>query len=43
VMGELHGRLDFQLLAMLSEHFRISVKKNLDDRCFMFQALNRKL
>ena len=43
LMGELHGRRDFELLGILSEHFRISVKKNLDARCFMFQALNRNL
>lgn len=43
LMGELHGRRDFELLGVLSEHFRISVRKNLNDRCFMFQALNRSL
>lgn len=43
VMGELHGRRDFELLGLLSEHFRIAVKKKLDDRCFMFQALHRGL
>jgi FkbM family methyltransferase len=43
VMGELHGRRDFELLGILSGHFRISVRKNLDDRCFMFQALHRDI
>jgi FkbM family methyltransferase len=43
VIGELHGRRDFELLGALSTHFRISVKKNMHDRCFMFQALNRSL
>jgi len=43
IMGELHGRRDFELLGLLSEHFHISVRKNLGDRCFMFQALNRNL
>jgi FkbM family methyltransferase len=43
IVGELHGRRDFDLLGLLSEHFYISVRKNLSDRCFMFQALNRSL
>jgi FkbM family methyltransferase len=43
IMGELHGRRDFELLNLLSEHFHISVRKRLGDRCFMFQALNRVL
>ena len=43
IMGELHGRRDFELLALLSDHFRIAVKKKLDDRCYMFQALQRGL
>lgn len=43
IMGELHGRRDFELLALLSEHFQIAVKKKLEDRCYMFQALNRGL
>ena len=43
IMGELHGRRDFELLGLLSEHFRIAVKKKLEDRCFMFQALHRGL
>lgn len=43
VIGELHGRRDFAVLNMLAEHFEISVRKNLGDRCFMFQALNRAL
>lgn len=43
VMGELHGRRDFELLGILSEHFHISVRKNMGDRCFMFQALSRSL
>lgn len=43
IMGELHGRRDFELLSLLSEHFHISVRKNLVDRCFMFQAMNRAL
>jgi FkbM family methyltransferase len=41
MIGELHGRRDFELLGILSEHFHISVRKNLGDRCFMFRALNR--
>ena len=43
LMGELHGRRDFELLGILSEHFRISVRKKLEDRCYMFQALNRAI
>ena len=43
IMGELHGRRDFELLGLLSEHFRIAVKKKLEDRCYMFQALQRGL
>ncbi|MCC2654402.1 MAG: methyltransferase FkbM family [Microvirga sp.] len=41
IIGELHGRHDFEVLNLLSEHFDVSVRKNLGDRCFMFQALNR--
>ena len=43
IIGELHGRRDFEVLNLLSEHFDFSVRKNLGDRCFMFQALNRAL
>ena len=43
LVGELHGRRDFELLSDLSQHFNISVRKKLGDRCFMFQALNRAL
>ena len=43
LMGELHGRRDFELLGVLSDSFQISVRKKIADRCFMFQALNRGL
>lgn len=43
ISGELHGHRDFELLAMLSRHFHIAVRKRLRDRLFMFQALDRSL
>lgn len=43
IIGELHGRRDFELLAFLDDDFRIEVRKRLHDRLFMFRALNRAL
>jgi len=43
ISGELHGHRDFELLAMLSRHFHIAVRKRLRDRLFMFQAVNKAL
>lgn len=41
VVGELHGHRDFELISLLERHFHIAVKKRLQDRVFMFRALNR--
>jgi len=41
IAGELHGHRDFELLAMLERHFHVAVRKRLQDRVFMFQAVNR--
>jgi len=41
ISGELHGHRDFELLSLLSPHFHIAVRKRLQDRIFMFQAVNR--
>ena len=41
IYGELHGNRDFELLAFLSEQFRIGVKKTMNKRLFMFQARNK--
>ena len=41
IVGELHGERDFELLAMLSRHFHVALRKRLQDRLFMFQAINR--
>jgi FkbM family methyltransferase len=41
IVGELHGNRDFDLLSLLSRHFQIAVRKRLQDRVFMFQALSR--
>jgi hypothetical protein len=43
IYGELHGNRDFELLAYLSEHFDIGVKRTIGKRLFMFQARNRAL
>lgn len=43
ICGELHGHRDFELLASLSRHFHIAVRKSLRDRLFMFQAVNKAL
>ena len=43
ITGELHGYRDFELLSYLqSLGFRIGVKKQMDNRLFMFHALNNK-
>ena len=41
IAGELHGHRDFELFSLLDRHFRIAVRKRLQDRVFMFRALNR--
>jgi FkbM family methyltransferase len=41
IAGELHGHRDFDLLSMLAPHFEIAVRKRLQDRVFMFQAVSR--
>ena len=41
ISGELHGHRDFELFALLNAHFQIAVRKRLQDRVYMFQALNR--
>jgi FkbM family methyltransferase len=43
ISGELHGHRDFELLGMLDRHFRIAVRKRLQDRVYMFQAVSRSL
>lgn len=44
ISGELHGNRDFELLAYLeSLGFSISLKKNIDNRLFMFNAGNRRI
>jgi FkbM family methyltransferase len=43
IMGELHGHRDFELFSLLNRHFQIAVRKRLQDRVFMFQAMNRGL
>ena len=40
-IGVFGGDRDFELLAYLSEHFDIGVKKTLGKRLFMFQARNK--
>lgn len=42
IMGELHGRRDFELLAYLQPQFRIGARKQLKTRLFNFVALNRE-
>lgn len=43
IMGELHGRRDFELLAFLQPGFHIGAKKQLHSRLFNFYAVNREL
>jgi FkbM family methyltransferase len=43
IYGELHGNRDFELLAYLSEHFDIGVKRTMGKRLFMFHARNKSL
>jgi len=43
IYGELHGNRDFELLAYLSEHFDIGVKRTMGKRLFMFHARNRDI
>jgi FkbM family methyltransferase len=42
IMGELHGRRDFELLDYLQPHFHIGAKKQLKTRLFNFFAVNRQ-
>lgn len=41
IVGELHGRRDFELLAHLSQWFDIGVSKRVENRLFMFHARNK--
>ena len=41
IVGELHGVRDFELLAYLSSHFDISVRKTLRKRLFIFRGCNK--
>ena len=41
IMGELHGRRDFELLDYLQPQFHIGAKKQLKTRLFNFFAVNR--
>ena len=43
IMGELHGRRDFELLAFLQPAFHIGAKKQLRSRLFNFFAVNRDI
>lgn len=43
IMGELHGRRDFELLAFLQPRFHIGAKKQLHSRLFNFYAVNREI
>jgi FkbM family methyltransferase len=43
IMGELHDRQDFELLAYLSKWFDIGARKSLGKRLFMFNACNKSL
>jgi FkbM family methyltransferase len=42
IMGELHGRRDFELLDYLQPQFHIGAKKQLKTRLFNFFAVNRQ-
>jgi FkbM family methyltransferase len=43
IMGELHGRRDFELLDYLQPQFHIGAKKQLKTRLFNFFAVNRQV
>jgi FkbM family methyltransferase len=43
IMGELHGRRDFELLHYLQPLFHVGAKKQLRTRLFNFYAVNRSL
>lgn len=43
IMGELHGRRDFELLAYLSQWFDVQVDKRLESELFVFYARNKAL
>jgi FkbM family methyltransferase len=43
IMGELHGRRDFELLAHLSPWFDVKVNKRLESELFLFYARNKTL
>jgi FkbM family methyltransferase len=42
ILGELHGRRDFELLAYLQPMFDIGMKKQIRTRLFNFYAVNRE-
>lgn len=42
IMGELHGRRDFELLHFLQPSFNIGAKKQIKTRLFNFYAVNRQ-
>jgi FkbM family methyltransferase len=41
ILGELHGRKDFELLAFLQPMFDLGMKKQVKNRLFNFYAVNR--
>jgi hypothetical protein len=41
IVGELHGKRDFELLAYLSQWFDISMKKSMRKPLFIFNACNK--
>jgi FkbM family methyltransferase len=43
IMGELHGRRDFELLTYLSPWFDVQVNKRLESELFLFYARNKTL
>lgn len=43
ILGELHGRRDFELLGFLQPWFHIGAKKQLHSRLFNFYAVNREI
>ncbi len=43
IMGELHGRRDFELLDYLSPWFDLKLNKRLESELFLFYARNKTL
>lgn len=43
IAGELHGIRDFQLLNLLSRHFKIQCARNFGDKVWHFHAANKSL